>query len=669
MIPILYESTETSFTLNGIGRLSDMARCIVTEERNGIYECEFDYPVDGRLYSEITFGRYIYCSASQGVKQPFEIYASSKPIGGVVTFYARHISYRASLIPVKPFTATSPTLALDGLVNNSMETNPFSVWTNKSNTANYNQTEPSSFRSRLGGVSGSILDVYGGEYEWDKWTIKLWNQRGSDKGVKIVYGKNLTDLTQEESIEETITGVAPYYKNQDEVIYGDVQSSAYVSNYPYPRTICVDVSEDFDDTPTKAQVNAAGVSYLNSHSIGVPKVSLTISFVNLADTEEYKNIAVLETVRLCDTVTVEFARLGVSASAKVIKTVWDALLDKYQSIELGEAKSNLTTQVAEQIATTDTLPTTNVLQQAIDNATSLITGNKGGYVVIHEDELTGEPYEILIMDTNDINTAANVWRWNQSGWGHSSTGYAGPYTLAATIDGGIVADFITAGTITGIAINNGNGTFTVDASGNMKATSGEFTGDIKSGSTITGATLTGDTISGGTITGTDISGGTLSGGAISGGTISGTTITGSSLSTTNGITVTNNVITFSTGICAMRNDYASQGYGHDTTIAQSEAVTAHGETYYLVQLINGYIRHGYEQVSMNVWDDFVKISAPTGQFGLEFDNADQVYFTDNNGSGQPVHGRTTAHTWALDIENGLPVIYCDGTRLGTISIY
>lgn len=473
MIPILYESSETLFNNNGIGRLSDITKCVVTEERNGVYECEFQYPVDGVLYSEIQFGRFIYCSAAQGVKQAFEIYASSKPINGHVTFNARHISYRASMIPVKPFTEDNVSDALSGLVTNSMETNPFTVWTNKNTVATYTQKEPASFRSRLGGVEGSILDVYGGEYEFDMYEIKLWSDRGQDRGVKIRYGKNLTDLKQEESIENTITGVVPFYKNQDIVIYGDVQSSAYASNYPYPRTICVDVSSDFssDTTPTKAQVNAAGQSYLNSHSIGVPKVSLKVSFVNLAETEEYKNIAVLETVRLCDTVSVEFEKLGVSASAKVIKTVWDSLRDKYNSIELGEAKSSLSSQVANQQTEIAALPTTDVMQQAINRATDLITGESGGYVVIHQDELTGKPYEILIMDNEDINSAQKVWRWNQAGWGYSSTGYNGTYALAATIDGEIVADFIKAGTITGIAINNGNGTFTVDSAGNLIASS------------------------------------------------------------------------------------------------------------------------------------------------------------------------------------------------------
>lgn len=477
MIPVLYESSETAFTSNGIGRLNDIISCTVTEERNGKFECEFAYPIDGELYDEITLGRFIYCSTSRGKKQPFEIYDSTKPLNGKVTFRARHISYRLSLIPVSPFTASSAATALSGLKSNSMETNPFTFWTNVSTAATYKQTIPASVRSRLGGVEGSVLDQFGGEYEWDMWTVKLWTQRGSNKGVSIRYGKNLTSLSQEESIENTITGIVPYFTDTEgNSVVGDLITTASAANFPYPRTICVDVSSNFQNTtPTKAQVNAAGQSYINTHSIGVPSVSLKVSFVNLADTEEYKDVAALETVYLCDTVNVYFEKLGVNATAKVITTEWDALLDKYNSIELGSARASLSSTIVAQEKALQSYSTTSVMQQAINNATSLITGNKGGYVVIHEDELTGEPYEILIMDTNDINTATNVWRWNQSGWGYSSSGYAGPYTLAATIDGAIVADFITTGTLTGLEINNGNGTFYVDSSGNATMSSVNIT--------------------------------------------------------------------------------------------------------------------------------------------------------------------------------------------------
>lgn len=495
MIPILYEGTETSFTSNGIGRLSDAISCTVTENRNGAYELEMEYPIDGVHFSDISLGKYIFAKpAKYSNKQAFEIYQITRPINGVCTIYAYHISYRLSKIPVMPFSTNSVTAALSGLVTNAAETNPFTFTTTKTTVANYNQTEPRDARSCLGGVQGSILDVFGGgDYEFDMFNVKLWQNRGQDRGFQIRYGKNLTDIKQEESIEDTITGIVPFYKNESTTITlpEKVISTASASNFPYPRTIPVDLSSEFQDSvPTVTQLRNAGNAYIASHSIGVPKVSLDVSFVNLADMVGYEDIAILEDVRLCDTVTVIFEKLGVSASAKVISTEWDVLKDKFNKVGLGSASNSLANKIAniEKVQT----ESSSFLEDAIQRATNLITGESGGYVVIHNNS-DGKPYEILIMDNEDIEQAVHVWRWNQAGWGYSSTGYNGTYSLAATLDGGIVADFIKAGTITGIEINNGNGTFKVDSSGNLSATSATISGTI-TGSTISGGTITGSTI-------------------------------------------------------------------------------------------------------------------------------------------------------------------------------
>lgn len=476
MIPILFEGTETLFTSNGIGRLSDAISCLVTENRNGAYELEMKYPIDGIHFSDLKMGRYIFAKpAKYSDNQPFEIYQITRPLNGVCTIYAYHISYRLSMIPVMPFTASGISSALSGLVTNSAETNPFTFSTTKTTVANYNQTEIRDCRSCLGGVQGSILDVFGGgDYEFDMFNVKLWADRGQDRGFQIRYGKNLTDIKQEESIENTITGVAPFYKNESTIVTltEKVIETASASNYPYPRTVPLDLSSEFEDSvPTETQLRAAANAYIDSHSIGVPKVSLEVSFVNLADMPGYEDIAVLEDIRLCDTVKVVFDKLGVSSSAKVISTEYDTLKEKFTKFGLGSASNSLANTIAEMDKKQE--QQTSVIQNAIDRATNLITGESGGYVVIHQNS-EGKPYEILIMDNEDINQAQKVWRWNQAGWGYSSTGYNGTYTLAATIDGEIVADFIKAGTLTGIAINNGSGTFTVDSAGNLHASSADI---------------------------------------------------------------------------------------------------------------------------------------------------------------------------------------------------
>ena len=448
------------------------------------------YPIDGMHFSDIKPGRYIFAKpAKYSNKQAFEIYQITKPRNGICTIYAYHISYRLSKIPVMPFATNAISGALAGIKTNSAEDNPFTFTTTKTTVASYNQTEPRDARSCLGGVSGSILDVFGGgDYEFDMFNVKLWQNRGQDRGFQIRYGKNLTDIKQEESIENTITGICPYKNESTTVTLPEkVIETASAANYPYPRTVPVDLSSEFENSvPTEAQLRSAANAYIASHSIGVPKVSLDVSFVNLADMVGYEDIAILEDIRLCDTVTVIFEKLGVNASAKVISTEWDVLKDKFNKIGLGSSSNSLANKIADIEKTQE--KSASFLDDAIARATNLITGESGGYVVMHTND-EGKPFEILIMDTEDIETAVHVWRWNKSGWGYSSNGYNGTYSLAATIDGGFIADFIKAGTITGIEFNNGNGTFHVDSSGNLTATSATITGRI-TGSAISGSSFT-----------------------------------------------------------------------------------------------------------------------------------------------------------------------------------
>lgn len=507
MNPILYAENETAFTSQGVGVLSDTIACKVTEERNGTYELTMQYPISGIHYENIRYSMILAVDLINS-RQYFRIYSITKPINGIVTIDAEHISYELAYIAVAPFSAVSAGTALQGLKDNAMSDCPFTFWTDITTQANYSQPKPDNIRARLAGQQGSILDLYGGEYEFDNYNVKLWNHRGTDRGVVLRYGKNITDIKQEENIASTYTSIVGYWYNEDSntLIKTDRIDSEYASAYPYKRTAVIDFSDEYENAPTKAQLTTRATGYMTANGFGVPDVNIEVSFVQLWQTEEYKTIAPLERVYMCDTITIEFEKLGISAQARVIKTVWDVLLERYDSVQIGNARSNMSSRTVQTEVALSTKVSGNALTKAIDNATEKITGEAGGYVVINHNA-DGEPFEILIMDTDDIQTAQNVWRWNQSGWGHSSTGYAGPYTLAATLDGGIVADFITAGTITGIAINNGNGSFRVDAAGNvtigkgsininngvfkvdsngaMKSTSGEFTGAIKSGSTIT----------------------------------------------------------------------------------------------------------------------------------------------------------------------------------------
>lgn len=327
MKPILYASTETEFSSNGIGILADAISCSVKTTLNGVYELEMTYPESGRFYSSITYSCYLKVVPGDGMTaQIFSIYQVDKPINGIITVYAEHISYRLIFIPTSPFTAGSVTEALNKLKTNALEPCPFDFWTDKSTVATYTLSVPDSINSQLKGQRGSILDTYGGEYEFDNWTVKLHNHRGEDNGVVIRYGKNLTDITQEESIASTITGVVGYWKGTDEngndaVVQTDVVQSQYASSYPFHRTKVVDFSSDYENKPSKTTLTTRVMQYINNNDIGIPKVSLKVSFVALWQTDEYKDIAPLERVHLGDTVTVRFDRLGINATARVVETV------------------------------------------------------------------------------------------------------------------------------------------------------------------------------------------------------------------------------------------------------------------------------------------------------------------------------------------------------------
>lgn len=456
MKPILFNKTATSFTTNGLGRL-DAISCKVTEERNGMYVLELQIAESANHAGEIEMSSIILAKPSQGAtNQAFRVYKITKPINGIFTVLAEHISYQLSYIPVMPFAITASSSAasqtLQGLKTNAAESCPFTFTTDVTTIASYKQTAPASLRSRLGGVEGSVLDQFGGEYEWDNYTVHLWKNRGvTTPGVSLRYGKNITDLNQEENIENTITGIVPYWQDsegeQTVTLPEKVVDSPAASSYPFKRTVPYDFSQSFDqDTiPTEAQLRAKAQAYVTQAGIGIPAVSIKVSFINLADTEEFKDIAALQNVKLCDIVGVYFEKLGISTTAKVVKTIYDVLLEKYDSIEIGSLRGTLSSTIKGQQDSVNTLANntkrmfgqfTNEVGQIVDEATTWLTSGDG-YVVARKDS-NGEWKELLFMDHADESEAVNVLRINENGIGFSSSGVAGPYTQAWTLDGRLV---------------------------------------------------------------------------------------------------------------------------------------------------------------------------------------------------------------------------------------
>lgn len=438
----LFPANAETFTTLGLGAISDAISCNVQEVVNGYDELTMVYPADGIRIDDIVEQNIIVCKPQPHKNpQPFQIYRIVKGMGGTIEVYAEHISNRLRKIAVSPYSAASLALALQGLTDNAEEDCPFTFWTDKTVASPYKQTVPASIRQRLGGEEGSILDVYGGEYEWDNFTVKLWNHRGTNRGVTIRYGKNLIDLTQERNIADTYTGIYPFWAGtvdgQDVVVTlpEKILHSDNASSYPYSMTVPLDLSMEFEEQPTATQLRNRAQTYITANNIGVPKVSLKVSFIDLQKTVDYADIAPLEQVDLGDIVTVQFEKLGVEATAEIVSTDYNVLTDSYNAVEIGEVRASLSSTIAQQSAEIKRSETASrtFFEQAIDAATKLITGGLGGNIVFHYNDVTGYPDEIIIMDTDSTTTAVNCIRINKNGIGFSQRGYNGPFNSAWTI--------------------------------------------------------------------------------------------------------------------------------------------------------------------------------------------------------------------------------------------
>lgn len=348
MIPILFESGETDFNNNGLGRLRDCKSCTVSEERNSIYECQFEYPVTGANFDEIRLGRIIGVEHDDtGDLQPFDIQSHSRPIEGVVTFHCTHISYRLSKITVCRSNVNSLADAFNAIHSFSTPSpNPFSFYTDK-DSAGYAAAFdgiPRSARSLLGGMEGSILDTYGGEYEWDRWTVRLLSARGVYRDFTVRYGVNMKDYNEEVDNSETYQSVIPYWTDGTNKVIGDQQTGPVKTITGRDDTVPLDLSDKFEVTdgiiPTKEQVEAMARTILANGDNALPVQRISVSFIRLQDAGEFEQYADLFQCRLCDSIKVKFPGLG-SGYFKIVKTVWNVLLDRYESLELGTLQTTL----------------------------------------------------------------------------------------------------------------------------------------------------------------------------------------------------------------------------------------------------------------------------------------------------------------------------------------
>lgn len=374
--PRLYPPTATAWDTNGLGALSDCISCVVEETLNGPFELEMQYRLNGLHYADITLRSIILVKPNPTARtQPFRVYKISRPINGVVTINAQHLSYDLSGIVIEPFNAPSLASALEGMKTNAVTENPFEYETDKTVISDFVVSYPSSARSLVAGQRGSLLDTYGGELEFDRYQVKLWAHRGKDNGVTIRYGKNMTDVNQEEDGSGVYTGVYPYWYSEEE---GSADlGSSYVpveGEFDFTRILLLDLTEEFENKPTAEELTQKAQEYISNHDPGVPTISTTVSW--------YQSKDFVENVNLGDVVGVYFSRLGISAKAKIVKTRYNALQNRYESVDIGSVRSSIAGTIVSmdqgvssvtQYTVTETRRITKELEMTADSLRSAIS--------------------------------------------------------------------------------------------------------------------------------------------------------------------------------------------------------------------------------------------------------------------------------------------------------
>lgn len=410
-LPILYPSAESEFENNGIGILPDAISCFVTEERNGSFELEMEYPVTGLHYAEIHEQDLILVPPNPYMQwQPFRIYRTTRPLRGIVKIYAQHCSYDLTGETVLPFVAFSPADAMAQYPEKTIQGSRFTFTTDKESDASMAISVPSTTRSTLGGVKGGFLDVYGGEFTFDRWEVRHQAARGADRGTSLRYGKNVTDLEQDKNISRMYSHVCPYWKGSEEdseVMTLPEEVVAVPVALSFTKIYPLDLSTEFTEKPTEDEMRAYTESYIASSNMDTPKVSITVSFLSLEQAEEFDTIADLEHVELCDIVHVYFEDLGVEAGAKCIKTVYNVLADRYKEVEIGDPKYSLADTLSSQVvAGTNNTQNIHILQQQIQGSNIVFYDfhNRSGVTVGQ----TETPVASVSVVTNKATTALLV---------------------------------------------------------------------------------------------------------------------------------------------------------------------------------------------------------------------------------------------------------------------
>ena len=448
----IYLSTETNFENNGLGFLTDCISAYVDESLNGDYVLNITYPLNGKLSEYLVEDNIIKTNVGNDNYQLFRIARINKDFNEIEV-YALHISYDLltnMLVDTYPQNLSCEAFG-NWLFNHTQYQTPFTFQSDISTSKSARYVRRNPIEAIMGDIDNSMVNIFGGEVERDNFTFKLLQSRGQNNHVKLMIGKNITEIKTKVDITSMFTRIMPI--GYDGLLLPEkFIDSPLINNYPSPRITKVEFSDikydpESEEEGVYTNIEDAYQALRNAtqalFALGIdkPQITINIDWLELSKTEQYKNqYQALETVRLGDTITA--AILDFDYTTKVVKTTYNVLTDSIDKFEIGTIQKTIANTINQSQNEIQKIQPDSILDEARTNATNLINNALGGYIYL--DYETGNLY---IMDTDNPSTAQKVWRWNLNGLGYSSTGINGTYGIAMTMDGQIVADYITTGSL------------------------------------------------------------------------------------------------------------------------------------------------------------------------------------------------------------------------------
>ncbi|HIB3631239.1 phage tail spike protein [Enterococcus faecalis] len=455
VIPVIFKPGEKDFSTNGLGRLIDATRCEVTEEANGKYELELDYPAISKFSDYFVNGYQI--KAKPNDLEDYHIFEIKQTYKDTFTnsivVYAQSRTYKLGNRQVRLVTVDNKNgLEAMRLIESNMDEPCDIKLFSDINTASSTIFEARNVLNCIAGEQGSLLQYWGGEIKREPFKLSLLKRRGRDKVGTVRYGKDLSGLTIKFDWQSIITKVLPFAELQSGLdgtsqrIYGNAVKSEYIKNYPDVYAQYVQFTED-QGVKDLSSLNKVASKYFTAINPGCdkPKVSIELEIEKLTDSEEAKEFAKMRNYNLFDTFNVYHKLYDIDIDTKVTGIVYDSLTEKTKKITAGDTQIAFYKQQNQDFQEAiKTLTKKDYMSNFIDYITDLINGVKGGSILQYP---KNRPHTLYFMDTDSTDTAKNVIAINNQGIGFSTTGWKGPFRNAWTIDGILNADFIRAGKI------------------------------------------------------------------------------------------------------------------------------------------------------------------------------------------------------------------------------